>query len=114
MAGPPKRKQLREEKNSEEIAFSNAANSVYSICVPMKNAEFIRFKHPYAANDIHTSTSSDKFLETFKEFSDKGLHNKMCRELAHFGETIDPRWFSVLDKAQKHCEAADGLLSESN
>lgn len=114
MAGPLKRKQLREEKNSEEIAFSNAANSVYSICVPMKNAEFIRFKHPYAASDIHTSTSSVVFFETFKSFAEKGLLNKMSRELTHFGETIDPRWFSVLEKAKKHCEAADGLLSESN
>jgi hypothetical protein len=114
MAGPPKKKQVREVKNSEEIAFSAAANSVYNVCIPMADAEFIRFKHPYAASDIHTSTKSPKFFETFKEFSDKGLFDKLCMELTIFGGTIDHRWLDVLDKAKQYCAEQNGLLSEAD
>jgi len=114
MAGPPKKKQVREVKNSEEIAFASAANSVYNICIPMLNAERIRMKHPYSLYDIHVSTNSPKFFETFKEFSDKGLFDKLSLELSKFGETIDPKWFEVLDKAKQYCVKQNGLLSEAN
>ena len=48
MAGaPPKKKVVREEKNSEEIAFTTAKNSEYNICTPMLNAAHIRITHPF-------------------------------------------------------------------
>lgn len=104
MAGaPPKKKVIREEKNSEEIAFNTAKHSEYNTCTPMLDAEFIRMTHPFTRKDLHFSTKSREFFETFKEFSDKGLGDRLFMELTYFGANIDEKWFDVLHEAKIYC-----------
>lgn len=104
MAGaPPKKKVIREEKNSEEIAFNTAKHSEYNTCTPMLNAEFIRMTHPFTRQDLHFSTKSKEFFATFKEFSDKGLGDRLFMELTYFGANIDEKWFDVLHEAKTYC-----------
>lgn len=103
MAGPKNKKSTEEKKTTEEQAFQSAANSTSNIFMPMINAEYVRIRHPFSNNDIHTSTSSDKFFQTFKEFCDKGLANKLEAELTTFGNEIDKKWLEVLEKAKDYC-----------
>lgn len=104
MAGaPPKKKVVREEKNSEEIAFASAKHSEYNTCTPMANAEFIKMTHPFTRKDLHFNTKSREFYETFKDWSDKGLGDRLFLELTQFGANIDERWFDVLHEAKSYC-----------
>lgn len=102
MSGPTKRKQQREEKTDEQSAFIAASNSVYNTCVPMLNAEHIRIHNPYTHDDIHCSTNSQTFLDTFKEFCEKGLEKKLVRELREFADKYDRKWEAVLARAAEH------------
>lgn len=103
MAGPQKKKSTQEQKTTEEQAFQSAANSEYNILTPMLNAEYVRIKHPFSNNDIHTSTKSEKFFQVFKEFSEKGLAEKLESEMTAFGNQIDPKWLIVLAEAKAYC-----------
>lgn len=102
MAGPNKKKQDRVEKNDEQTAFSFASNSEYKVMTPMLDAEFVRFHHPFKAIDIHCSTKSTLFADTFKEFCEKGLEKKLVNELREFAEKYDPKWEAVLTRAAEH------------
>lgn len=105
MAGaPPKKKVVREEKNSEEIAFNTAKHSEYNTCTPMLDAAYIRITHPFTRKDMHLSTKSPEFFATFKELSDKGLGDRLFMELTQFGANIDNKWFDVLHDAKTYCE----------
>lgn len=105
LAGAPlKKKVVREEKNSEEIAFITAKNSEYNTCTPMLNAEYIRITHPFSRKDIHLSTKSPEFFATFKEISDDGLGDRLFMELSQFGANIDEKWFEVLHEAKIYGE----------
>ncbi len=108
MAGPIKKKQAREEKNTEEASFLSVSNSEYNVCTPMLNAAFIRMTHPHTKKDMHFSTNSPEFFATFKEFCDKGVADKLFRELTYFGAHIDTRWFDVLHDARTYCDSQAG------
>lgn len=103
MTGPPKKKLIREVKDSDETAFVAAANSIYNICIPMQNAEFVRFNHPCKKNDIHTATNAPRFYETFKELSDSGLAHKLNTEFTFFGNNFDLKWLDILTAAEEYC-----------
>lgn len=105
MAGPPKKKQLREEKNSEELAFFTEAHSDRNICVPMLNAEYIRIRHPFGKNDLHTRTDSAEFFATYKEFCEKGLRVKLAKEFEFFANSYDPKWSAVFANAEFFCNS---------
>lgn len=102
MAGPTKKKQAREEKNDEQSAFDSALNSEYKTITPMVDAAFARFHHPFKGISIHCATDSQKFLDTFAEFCEKGLTKKMVSELYEYSVAYDSRWTEVLDRASKH------------
>lgn len=102
MAGPTKKKQVREEKNDEQSAFDSALNSEYKTITPMVDAAFARFHHPFKGISIHCSTDSDKFMDTFAEFCQKGLAKKMVSELSAYAVAYDSRWSEILDRAAKH------------
>jgi len=103
MAGPKKKKTTQEQKTTEEQAFQSAANSEYNILTPMFNAEHVRIKHPFSNNDIHASTKSEKFFQVFKEFSEKGLAEKLESEMTTFGNQIDSKWHTILTEAKAYC-----------
>lgn len=104
MAGPTKKKQNREEKNDEQSAFSSAANSDYNTITPMVDAAFARFHHPFQGISIHCATNSDKFMDTFAEFCEKGLAKKMVSELSEYAVRYDARWNDVLGKAAERAK----------
>jgi len=102
MAGPKKKTQSREEKNDEQTAFSAASNSEYNTITPMLNAAFARFHHPFKGVSIHCATDSQVFMDTFSEFCEKGLANKMVSELTEYADRYDARWREVLRRAANH------------
>ena len=104
MAGPAKKKQAREDKNDEQSAFSSAANSEYSTIMPMVEAAFARFHHPFKGISIHCATNSETFMNTFDEFCKKGLAKKMVSELSEYSVRYDARWNDVLEKAADHAK----------
>lgn len=103
MAGPPKKKQVREVKDTEETLLTAAINSEYNTCTPMLNAEFIRIRHPLKRVDIHLSTKSPEFFSTFKELCDRGMENRLFAEFMGFGANIDEKWYEVLENAKAYC-----------
>lgn len=116
MGAPKKNKQLREEKGSEQAIYESAATSEFSLMIPMKNAKFVRFKHPYTKLDIHCATDSQLFLDTFRELSSKGLQTKLVKELWSFAHDLDERWMQVLKfvgtETPQSVETANLLLHE--
>jgi hypothetical protein len=105
MSRPPqKKKQVREEKTTEQTLIQAAIHSQYNTCTPMVGAAYIRIKHPVTRLDIHCSTNSNKFFELFKELCDKGMADRLFTELTSFGSDIDEKWFEVLGNARAYCE----------
>lgn len=97
MAGPPKKKTFKEEsKTTEETAFLAAKNSQHNTLIPMLDAEYVKIRHPFLHKDFHLKTSSDEFINMFNEFSQKGLGEKLEKELIYFAEHYDPKWADVL------------------
>jgi hypothetical protein len=102
MAGPQKNKKIKEEeKTTEESAFLAKKNSNYNTLIPMVNAEYVKVRHPFLGIDLHFKTNSQEFVDIFNEFSQKGLGEKLKKELILFAEQYDKRWFDVL----KHLQA---------
>ena len=102
MAGPPKKKKVvTEEKTTEESLFLAEKNSTYNTLIPMLDAEYVRVRHPVLKIDIHMSTKSQQFMDIFKEFSEKGLGEKLEKELTFFAENYDAKWFNVLNSVRE-------------
>lgn len=95
--GPPKKKKNTEEqKTTEESAFLSEKNSEYNTLIPMLDAEYVKVRHPFLKKDFHVKTNSNEFVEIYKEFSQKGLGEKLENELIYFSENYDPKWAEVL------------------
>jgi len=115
MAGPPKKKTIKEQpKTTEETAFLSEKNSGHNTLIPMLDAEYVRVRHPFLHKDFHLKTSSDEFINLFIEFSQKGLGEKLENELIYFSENYDPKWMSVLNNIKLHCEKNNVLLPQTN
>lgn len=91
-----KKKYSEEQKTTEESAFLAEKNSSYNTITPMLNAEYARIRHPFLKKYFHCKTNSVEFLNLFNELSQKGLGEKLERELVYFAEHYDRRWADVL------------------
>lgn len=112
---PPKKKKYKEEeKTTEESVFLSEKNSEYNTLIPMLNAEYVRVRHPFLKKDFHLKTNSEEFLNLFYEFTQKGLGDKMEKELAYFAKNYDSKWLPVLNNAKLYCENKNALLPQAN
>lgn len=112
MAGPSKKKTFKEEvKTTEESLFTAEKNSGYLTITPMLNAEYAIIRHPVLKKNFHLKTNSEKFFSLFYEFSQKGLGEKLEKELIYFAENYNQGWLLVLNNVKLYCENKNAMLS---
>jgi hypothetical protein len=88
-------KPIKDTRSPEEIAIQSAMTSHYNTLVPGYKAQNIRIKNPLTGKDPLFSVEDPAFFEMFYDLSQKGLKDKMMREIKSFADTIDPYWNAV-------------------
>ncbi len=103
----PPVKQLKDTRNPEEIAIQSAMTSHYTILIPGYKAQNIRIKNPLTGKDPLFSVEDPAFFELFYELAQKGLKDKMMREIETFAATIDPYWGAVYSALEGYFKAKE-------
>lgn len=98
MAGPPKKKQVREVKTTTETVIAAAINSPYNTLTPMHGAKNVRVSDPISRLDKMFSTEGDAFAAYLVELCNLGMKERIIRELDSFSKNIDPAWGDIRDK----------------
>lgn len=104
------KKQLVDNRTSEEILIQSSMTSYYNILIPGYNAQHIRIKNPLTGKDSFFSVKNVEFFEMFYELSKLGLKNKLMKELQTFILDIDPNWQSVYDEIEGYFKLKDSLF----
>lgn len=92
-----KKTAVKDTRSPEEIAIQSAINSSYHCMHPMVDAAYVRLKNPLDGSDYHFSTTDPKFLEMLWILSEKGMKEKILKDLQHFANAYDPKWNKVID-----------------
>lgn len=95
---PPlkKNKIVKEEKTTEEQKVQATINSQYQFMVPMLDAKYIRVRNPITGLDHHFSTGSEDFLQMLWDLSQKGMRDKIIKDLNYFASNYDSKWNEVI------------------
>lgn len=107
MAGPPKKKQIREEKTNTETIVAAAVNSPYNTFTPLYDAKNIRVSDPITRRDAVFATNSDALVACFAQLCSIGMKEKLINELDFFSKTINPAWSDVRDRLLQGLEIKD-------
>jgi hypothetical protein len=113
----PPVKQLKDNRSPEEIAIQSAMTSHYTILIPGYKAQHVRIKNPLTGKDPLFSVEDPAFFEMFYELSQKGLKDKMMREIETFAANVDPYWgavYSALEGYFKAKETGSDLSQEAS
>lgn len=101
---PPMKKKLKVEikdlRSREEITIQNILNSQYHCMTPMLNAKYVRITSPSDGLDYHYSTEDSKFFEFILGLCQKGLKDKILKDLLYFSENYDSKWSVVLTNVE--------------
>lgn len=89
-------KVVKEEKTTEEQRIQFIINSQYHFMIPMLNAEHIRVRNPITGLDHHFSTKDVAFAEMLWQLCQKGMEDKIYKDLHYFAENYDSRWNDVI------------------
>jgi hypothetical protein len=106
----PPVKQIKDTRSLDEIAIQSAMTSHYTVLIPGYKAQHIRIKNPLTGKDPLFSVEDPAFFELFYSLAQRGLKDKMMREIETFAATIDPYWgavYSALEGYFKAKETAD-------
>lgn len=87
---------LKETRSPEEIAIQSAINSSYHSMHPMVDAAYVRLKNPLDGKDYHFSTDDPQFLSMLWDLSQKGMEEKIMKDLQYFADNYDPKWNKVI------------------
>lgn len=87
----------QDTRTSEEIALQSASTSNHHIMIPLWRAEHTYIRHPLLGKDIHLSTTSPKFYEMIYELCQKGLKDKIFKDIEYFINYYDANWIRVRD-----------------
>jgi hypothetical protein len=115
----PPVKQIKDTRSPEEIAIQSAMTSHYTILIPGYKAQHIRIKNPLTGKDPIFSVEDPAFFELFYFLAQRGLKDKMMREIETFAATIDPYWgavYSALEgyfKAKETTDDSSQVVSQS-
>lgn len=106
---PPlkKNKIVKEEKTTEEQKIQSAVNSSYYCMIPHLNAIYATIRNPVTGLDHHLKTDSEAFLEMIWTLSQKGMKDKLMKDLNSFNELIDPQWAKVIDLVTGYIKAKE-------
>jgi hypothetical protein len=100
-------KPIKDTRSPEEIAIQSAATSHYNTLVPGYKAQNIRIKNPLTGKDPLFNVEDPAFFELFYELSQKGLKDKMMREIETFAANIDPYWSAVYSALEGYFKAKE-------
>jgi hypothetical protein len=103
----PPVKQLKDTRSPEEIAIQSAMTSHYTILVPGYKAKNVRIKNPLTGKDPLFSVEDPQFFELFYDLSQKGLKEKMMREIETFAANLDPDWQAVYSALEGYFKAKE-------
>lgn len=88
---------VKETRTPEEIALQSASTSNYPLMIPLWKAEHTYVRHPLLGKDIHLSTSSTEFYEMIYDLCEKGLKDKIFKDIEYFINNYDDNWIRVRD-----------------
>jgi len=110
---PPlkKNKVVKEEKTTEEQKIQAAINSSHYFAIPMLDAEYIRVRNPITGLDYHFSTSDENFLQMVWDLSQKGMHEKILKDLTSFAQNYDSKWNEVIQLVTGYIKAKESQTS---
>lgn len=110
---PPlkKNKVVKEEKTTEEQKIQATINSHYHFMIPMLDAKYVRVRNPLTGLDHHFSTQDEKFLEMLWELCQKGMKEKILKDLNYFKDNYDPKWNEVIDLVSGYIKAKETTVS---
>jgi len=97
---PPLKKKsasVKEEKTTEEQRIQYVANSNYYCMIPHINAQHATIINPVTSKNHHFKTDSEEFLEMLWQLAQKGMKEKIIKDLVKFSELYDPSWSKVMD-----------------
>jgi hypothetical protein len=103
----PPVKQIKDTRSAEEIAIQSAMTSHYTVLIPGYKAQHIRIKNPLTGKDPLFSVEDPAFFEMFYELAQKGLKDKMMREIETFAANIDPDWQAVYSCLEGYFKAKE-------
>jgi len=104
---PPIKQPVKDTRTTQEIAIQSAATSHYTILIPGYKAQNIRIKNPLTGKDPLFSVEDPAFFEMFYELSQKGLKEKMMREIETFAANVDPDWQAVYSALEGYFKAKE-------
>ena len=104
---PPIKQPVKDTRTPEEIAIQSAMTSHYNTLIPGFKAEHVRIKNPLTGKDPLFSVNDPKFFELFYELSQKGLKDKMMKEIETFIVSYDPDWQGVYSALQGYFKAKE-------
>lgn len=106
---PPlkKNKVAKEEKTTEEQKIQSAVNSTYYSMIPHFEAQYATIRNPLTGLDHHLKTDSEPFLNMVWELSQKGMKDKILKDLQAFSDLFDSRWSSVHDLVEGYIKAKE-------
>lgn len=88
---------VKETRTPDEIALQSASTSHHHLMIPLWKAEHAYIKHPILGKDIHLSTSSPAFYEMIYDLCEKGLKDKIFKDIEYFINNYDDNWIRVRD-----------------
>ena len=97
LKGTQKKAAVKETRTAEEIAIQSAANSQYHCMHPMVDAAYARLKNPIDGRDYHFSTQDPDFYAMLYDLSQKGMSEKIMKDLNFFADNYDKKWNNVKD-----------------
>jgi hypothetical protein len=112
----PPVKQVKDTRSPEEIAIQSAMTSHYTVLIPGYKAQNIRIKNPLTGKDPLFSVEDPAFFEMFYDLAQKGLKDKMMKEVETFIVSYDPDWQAVYSSLEGYFKAKDSadVASEIN
>jgi hypothetical protein len=103
----PPVKPIKDTRSPEEIAIQSAMTSHYTVLIPGYKAQHIRIKNPLTGKDPLFSVEDPAFFDMFYDLAQKGLKDKMMREIETFAANIDPYWGAVYSALEGYFKAKE-------
>jgi hypothetical protein len=106
---PPlkKHKIAKEEKTTEEQKIQAVINSQHQFMIPMIDAKYVRVRNPVTGLDHHFSTSDEKFLQMLWDLSQKGMKEKIIKDLNYFASNYDSKWSEVIQLVEGYLKGKE-------
>jgi hypothetical protein len=107
MSSKKSNKPAREDKTTEAQRIQSAVNSQYYCMIPHLEAEYVTLRNPITGLDHHFKSDSEKFLEMVWDLCQRGMKEKILRDLQTFSELFDSRWEKVIDLVTGYVRAKE-------